>query len=272
MSGKFGGSIMGSYREQVLFSAWNGARYGLSLSEHPSAYDYVRISYGTPNLASTANTMANLGPMMTVTYPTSQSYMLNYSMFFGGVSTTTCNTPYRAAHALSACNTQNWLAGFNTYGGVAGYSMTNNAAWTRVYSVVGIKSGEQGNFHKDLLYDRFRDNTTAVTLRNHPSAYRRIGVVVGANPDAFQGSVNYYQEYPTAFLKSGCASGNIMTYCKFSDAPPPASNVFGIGMYGNCFTTAWTRRYGMYWTEDNAYHGADGPQPYIRQVIGIDRI
>lgn len=259
---------MASYNEKVLYSSVSGTNGNVSLSEPPANYDLVRVTYGSPtNSVATSTPLNNQGPMFTVTYPTTYNYMMNFGMFCGNVSTTTWDTPYRTVQAFSGCRNQTWTSVFNRYGTISTYSATVNAPWINVYDVVGIKSGVQGNFHKDLLYDIYRDGSGSnITLREHPSAYKRIGISVGC-PSAPSVTTNCYQEYPTALISGRCGD-NIMVYDNFIDN---MHSCFCLGLYGNCWSKTWTRRYGLFCFENGGYKGSDGPTPYIYQVIGIDR-
>jgi hypothetical protein len=259
---------MAKYNEQVLYSSYSGQNSTVQLTASQVPFDYVRISYGSPaNAYVTSTPMNNMGPMHTVTYPTGYNKMMTFGMFCGTVSTTDFNNPYRIAHALSGCNTTSWTNVFNRYGLMNTYSATVAAPWTNIYSVVGIKTGEQGNFHRDLLYDIYRDGSGSnISLREHPSAYKRIGLVCGC-PSAPSVTTTCYQEYPTAHL-SAANGQNAMVYNNFIDS---MHSCFCLGMYGNCWSKNWTRRWGYFGFENFGYKGTDGPVPYIYQVIGIDR-
>lgn len=268
---------MASYNETVLYSSLGGTNTNFSLSSPPSAYDSIRVCYGSPSIGANSNSLNNLGAMWTVTYPTAgHNYVNLYNMFFGGVNTTTCNTPYRTCAAYSACSSQNWKIVFNRYGTTNSNNTTINAPWTHVYSVIGITTGSQGHFHKDLLYDVYRDGqSTTVQLTAHPSGYKRIGIVAGALGTAFGSqSMDIYQEYNYANLAYGPRSGNIMILSKYSDSPTAIQrNLVMVGMYGGCSGQTWTHRYGkaMIETGGNPF---DNQTAYavVKQVIGIDRI
>lgn len=259
---------MGSYKEQVLYSSFGGQNSNVQLSASQSAFDYVRITYGSPTNANiTSSPTNNMGPMHTVTYPTSYNKMMNFGMFCGVVSTTNYSNPYRTVHALSGCNTTSWTNVFNRYGLLSDYSATAGAPWINIYNVVGIKTGGEGNFHRDLLYDIYRDGSGSnITLTEHPSAYERIGLVCGC-PVSPSVTTTCYQEYPTAHL-SGANGQNVMVYNNFIDS---MHSCFCLGMYGNCWSTGWTRRWGFFCFENGANKNTDGPLPYLYQVIGIDR-
>lgn len=268
---------MASYNETVLYSSLGGTNTNFSLSSPPSAYDSLRVCYGSPRIGESYTGLNNLGPMWTVTYPTAgRNYVNLYNMFFGGVSTTTCNTPYRTCAAYSACSSQDWKIVFNRYGTTNSYSTTTNAPWTRVYSVIGITTGSQGNFHKDLLYDVYRDGqSSTIQLTAHPSGYKRIGIVAGALSTAFGSqSMDVYQEYNYDNLAYGPRSGNIMLLSKYSDSPTAIQrNLAMVGMYGGCSGQTWTHRYGLFLTETGG-NPSDNTQTFavVKQVIGIDRV
>ena len=268
---------MASYKETVLFSSLAGTNTNFSLNSPPSAYDSIRVCYGSPKIGSTETGLNNLGAMWTVTYPTAgHNYVNLYNMFFGGVSTTTCNTPYRTCASYSACSSQNWKIVFNRYGATNSYATTTNAPWTRVYSVIGITTGSQGNFHKDLLYDVYRDGqSTTVNLTAHPSGYKRIGIVAGALGTAYGSqSMDIYQEYNYANMATGPMSGNIMILSKYSDSKTAIQRTLVmVGMYGGCSGQTWTHRYGKAMVETGG-NPFDNQANYavVKQIIGIDRI
>ena len=267
---------MASYNETVLFSALGGTNGNFSLNSPPSAYDSIRVCYGSPMIGGASTTLNNLGAMWTVTYPTAgHNYVNLYNMFFGGVSTTTCNTPYRTCAAYSACSSQDWKIVFNRYGATNTNNTTTNAPWTHVYSVIGITTGSQGNFHKDLLYDVYREGqASTIQLTAHPSGYKRIGIVAGALGTAFGSqSMDIYQEYNYANLAYGPRSGNIMLLSKYSDSPTAIQrNLVMVGMYGGCSGQTWTHRYGKAMIETGG-DPFDNQTAYavVKQVIGIDR-
>lgn len=260
---------MASYREDVIFSAESGVNGNFTLSASPTSYDYIRVCYGSPKLVGP--NLGNFGPMCTITLPTSMSYANMYGMFFGGVSASALATPYRTVASYSATNTTAWKQVFNRYGPASTYSAVTNAAWTKVYTVIGIKSGEQGSFHKDLLYDIYRDGSGAnITLKNHPSAYHRIGVVCGMEPSRNFRCGNLYQEYQYSMLNGG-SSGYVIPYSKFVNTPLPTNNVYQVGIYANCNTKTWHRNYGASFGETGGGGSTSTVVAYITQVIGIDR-
>ena len=268
---------MASYNETVLYSSLGGTAGNFSLNSPPSAYDSIRVCYGSPRIGMSSTGLNNLGAMWTVTYPTAgYNYANLYNMFFGGVSTATCNTPYRTCAAYSACSSQNWKIVFNRYGTTNSYSTTTNAAWTHVYSVIGITTGSQGDFHKDLLYDVYRDGqSSTIQLTAHPSGYKRIGIVAGALSTAFGSqSMDIYQEYNYDNLAYAPRSGNIMILSKYSDSPTGIqNNIVAVGMYGGCSGQTWTHRYG-YFMRETGGNPVDQSTVYavVKQVIGIDRV
>lgn len=268
---------MANYNETVLYSSRLGTANSFTLSGNPSAYDYLKISYGSPVIGRTASALGNLGPMMTVNLPTSVNYANLYSNFYGTVSTTDFYTPYRACASFSGTSGSSWSKVFNRYGTPDTVSAVTNAAWTHIYSVVGVTTGTQGSFHCDLLFDAYRDGTAKnITLTAHPSAYRRIGIIVGLPPtgtsDNLQ-SVKYYQEYPYFHLTNASGrSGYIITYSKYVDNPVPTNNLYQGGLYSGCYGTTWNLVGGRFIFETGGNGGQYVGFGRIHQVIGIDRI
>ena len=74
---------MPEYNETVLYSSMAGTQNSFTLSGEPSAYDYVRVSYGTPAITNTAvsSSIANLGAMCTIDLPPNRDYLVAYSDF-----------------------------------------------------------------------------------------------------------------------------------------------------------------------------------------------
>lgn len=269
---------MANYSETVLYSSVGGTTGNIALSGYPSAYDYMRISYGSPVIGRTTSTaLVNIGPMMTVTLPTSMNYANLYSNFYGTASTTNFYTPYRACETLSGASSNNWTRVFNRYGTTNSWEVRTNAAWTNVYMIVGVKTGSQGNFHKDLLYDYNRDGTgNTLNLTAHPSGYRRIGIIAGLSPTStglISRSTQQYQEYPYFHLTNGSGkSGYIVTYHKYVDTPVVTNNIYAGALYSGCGTQTWKRVMGRYLSETGGNGATGNVFGQIYQVIGIDRI
>lgn len=268
---------MASYNEKVLWSATNGADANLTLSGSPTAYDYIRVSYGSPAIPRTSGTtsFANLGAMHTVDIPVGNTNYLNvYSNFFGYCTTASASTMYRAAGMWSGISGTAWTNVFNRYGVMASYSATTNAKWNRIYTVVGIKTGDTGYFHKDLIYSRDRDGST-IQLARHPSGYRRIGISCNLSFDqnsTVNRSVETYCEYPYSYL-TDYNKGHILLEHSFYSNPFSASQrVDGVAMYSGVSGSSWGRVWAMNFNETSNSGSLNAGNHVITRIVGIDRI
>lgn len=268
---------MGNYNEKVLWSAASGADVNLTLSESPTAYDYIRISYGSPAISRTTSTTSfpNLGAMWTVDIPTANTnYFDGYHNFYGGCNTNSASTTYRAAAMWSGISGTTWTSVFNRYGAMSSYSATNNARWTKIYTVVGVKSGDAGYFHRDLLYSRDRDGGT-VKLANHPSGYRRIGVSFNLSFDqnsSTNRSVETYCEYPYSFLRDNNNGHALFQHSFYSVPFSSAPRLNGVSLYSGVSGSSWGRVWAMNFPESGNSGSTNAGNHVITRIVGIERI
>ena len=268
---------MGSYNEKVLWSAASGTDVNFNITGSPTAYDYIRVSYGSPAIARTNATTSfqNLGAMWTVDIPKgSTNYLDIYSNFYGQCNTASASTMYRAVGMWSGISGTAWTNVFNRYGTMTAHSAVTNARWNKIYSVVGISTGDTGYFHRDLIYSRDRDGA-AVKLAKHPSSYRRIGISFNVSFDqnsAVNRSVETYCEYPFSYLSS-YHNGHILLQHSFYSNPFSASQrINGLALYSGCSGTAWGRLWAMNFYETANTGTTAAGNHVITRVVGIDRI
>lgn len=273
---------MASYNETVLWSSIQGTSTSLTLSGNPSDYTYLKVSYGSPAIyRATAPTTSfnNLGAMWTVQLPTTSNYLSMYSTFYGTCNTASASTKYRAAALFSGTTGTAWTRVFDRYGNVNSSvnSVTTANPWVQIYSVVGVKTGSTGYFHKDLLYDAVRDGET-VKLAAHPSGYRRIGISFNLPfniVSATNRSMESYSEWPVELLTSN--SGNnghvLLEHAFFTNPFSGAQRLNGVNLYSGTKGTAW----GLVWNSNfvetantGTFKTSAGPHR-ITRIIGIDR-
>ena len=267
---------MPEYNETVLYSSMAGTQNSFTLSGEPSAYDYVRVSYGTPAITKTAvsSSIANLGAMCTIDLPPNRDYLVAYSDFLGTVTTASGNNMARAAAIWSGCKSTSWERVFNKYGSRSSYSAGAANSWNFVYTVVGVKTGSAGSFYKDVLYDYDRDGT-AITLNKHPSSYKRIGISFNYAPgfiSAINRGICSYSEYPYSFLAT-YNQGMIVTQHPFYSADISASQRReSVNLYSGCSGTAWSPLWSVVFNQSAAgSFGVALDQHVITRVVGIDR-
>lgn len=268
---------MASYNESVLWSAESGTDVSLTLSGNPTAYDYLRVSYGSPAIPrpNATTSFQNLGAMWTVDIPNGNTnYLDTYSNFYGQCNTASASIMYRSVGMWSGISGTVWTNVFNRYGNMTAYSATNNARWNKIYSVVGINTGDTGYFHRDLIYSRDRDGG-AVKLSKHPSSYRRIGIAFNLSFDqnsAVNRSVETYCEYPVSYLSS-YHDGHILLQHSFYTSPFSASpRINGLALYSGCSGTAWGRVWAMNFNETSNSGSLNAGNHVVTRIIGIDRI
>ena len=265
---------MANYREHVIYSATSQSTGNISLWDYPSAYNYLKISHGTNGVLGTYTSLNNMGPVVTDYVRTAMNYVSLYTEFFGGVSTASANSRYKAASMYSGTTGKEWTKVFQSYGAGSNSAATSNAGWNNIYMVVGVQSGSAGYYyHNDLLYDRDRDGST-VTLSKHPSGYRRIGIYCRRDPISDNGvihSIERYSEVPYYYL-ANFKSSYFMPYTQMMDLPISSMKTYmGIALYSGCSAQSWTRKYGQVF-QDSATTGTVTTRPVISRVVGIDRI
>ena len=273
---------MASYNETVLWSSIQGTTGSLTLSGSPSSYTYLKVSYGSPALyraTEPTTSFNNIGAMWTVQLPTTSNYLSLFSTFYGICNTASAQNKYRAVAMYSGTKSSNWVNVFNKYGSVnsSAKDATINAAWNRIYSVVGVSTGSAGYFHKDLLYDIVRDGET-VKLAAHPSGYRRIGISFNLPfniVSATNRSMESYSEWPVELLTSNNGNnGHILLEHAFFTSPFSGSQrLNGVNMYSGTKGTAW----GLVWNSNfvetantGTFKNNAGPHR-ITRIVGIDR-
>lgn len=267
---------MASYKETVLWSGSTGTGGNLTLSGHPSAYDYLRVSYGSPAIPRTATTsFQNLGAMWTVEIPYGNTNYLDIcSNFYGNCNTASANTMYRAPAMWSGISGTSWTRVFNVYGLMTSYSATNPNPWQNIYSVVGVKTGDTGYFHKDLLYSRDRDGT-AVVLNRNPSSYNRIGVsfnLAFERNSSTNRSVETYCEYPYSFLTAYNNGYKLFQHPFFEANFSASQRVDGLALYSGVSGTAWKSMWNMNFNQTGAGSILDSTSYHVvTRVVGIDR-
>ena len=268
---------MASYNETVLWSAASGTDVNLTLWGSPTAYDYLRVSYGSPAIPrpSATTSFNNFGAMWSVDIPKACTNYLNvYSNFYGGCNTTSANLMYRAVGVWSGISGTTWTNVFNRYGNMTADSATANARWTKIYSVVGINSGTTGYFHRDLIYSRDRDGGT-IKFTNNPSSYRRIGIAFNLSFDqnsAVNRSVETYCEYPYSFLAEN-NHGHILLQHPFYSNPFSGSQRYnGLALYSGVSGNTWGRVWAMNFTETANTGTTNAANHVITRIVGIDRI
>lgn len=276
---------MAKYNETVLYKNIAGNGENLTLDITPSAFNYLKIIYGTPGIDANhsgnflTTSFPNIGPMMTQIIPTSNNYVGLYANFYGIVTTAAANNPYRATELLSATTGKNWIKIFNRYGVQSANASTSDAAWIRIYEVLGITTGEQGNFHTDVLYDYAKDGpTTSINLSDSINGYERIGIIAGLNPNSteiiMQSSPNY-QEYPVETIKY--CNGYLMSWNKWIGSTPTttaaiATNYHSVGIWSGCNTKNWKRLFTISNNETTNTLGlTDQNMGWIWKIIGINR-
>lgn len=267
---------MASYNETVLWSSESGTDVNLTLSGSPTAYDYLRVSYGSPAIprASATTSFANLGAMWTVDIPSGPTNYLNvYSNFYGGCNTNSASAMYRAVGMWSGISGTTWTNVFNKYGQMTAYSATTNARWNKIYTVVGVKTGDTGYFHRDLIYSRDRDGGT-ISFKKHPSAYHRIGISFNLSFDqnsATNRSVETYCEYPYSYL-ANYNHGHMLFQHQFYSSPFSGSQrLNGLALYSGLSGSSWGRVWAMNFTETANSGSLNAANHVITRVVGIDR-
>ena len=267
---------MPEYNETVLYSSMSGVSTSFTLSGAPSAYDYVRVSYGPTKIDTTSETTSfpGLGAMCTIDLPNNRDYLVAYSNYLGTVTTASGNAMYREVAMWSGCKSTAWARGFNMYGYMNQYSASGVTYNTVIYTVVGVKTGSAGSFYKDVLYDYDRDGT-AITLNKHPSSYRRIGVSFNF-AHKYNSAINHgicsYAEYPYSFLAT-YNQGMIVTQHPFYSADISASQRReSVNLYSGCSGTAWSPLWSVVFNQSAAgSFGVALDQHVITRVVGIDR-
>lgn len=267
---------MPEYNETVLYSSMSGTNAAFTLSGEPTAYDFLRVSYGSPAIPRTSGetSFPNLGAMNTIDLPTNRNFLVAYSNFIGSVTTASGNNMYRAAALCSGCSSTAWTRVFNSYGHMSADSAATTNRWNHIYTVVGVNTGSAGSFYKDLLYDYDRDGS-AIILNRHPSAYRRIGISFGF-AHKYNSAINHgictYAEYPYSFL-STYNKGHIITQHPFYSADISASQRReSVNLYSGCSGTAWSPLWSVVFNQSAAgSFGVALDQHVITRVVGIDR-
>lgn len=267
---------MASYNESVLWSAASGTDVNLTLSGNPTEYNYLRVSYGSPAIPreSSVTSFNNLGAIWTVDIPVGNTNYLNiYSNFYGGCNTASASNMYRAVGMWSGISGTTWTNVFNRYGQMSAYSATNNARWNKIYTVVGVKTGDTGYFHRDLIYSRDRDGST-IKFKTHPSSYQRIGITCNLSFDqnsAVNRSVETYCEYPYSFLAS-YNHGHILVQHQFYSSPFSGSQRYnGLALYSGVSGSSWGRVWAMNFGETANSGSTAAGNHVITRIIGIDR-